>query len=96
MSIRYDICNGDTTTAGGLVIATSTRDTLQHRAVAYEGDLVRCAKCSSTGKIVCNGAGARDRGPDGRMSALSGDWCVCNCSEPPCLGFGTLTITRYR
>nr|WP_134192706.1 PAAR domain-containing protein [Paraburkholderia rhizosphaerae] len=81
--MRHDICNGDTTTAGGLVIATCIHDLLLGRAVAYEGDLVCCRKCNSTGKIVCTGAGPRERGPDGRMSALSGDWCVCKCAEPP-------------
>jgi uncharacterized Zn-binding protein involved in type VI secretion len=83
MNLRYDICDGDTTTAGGRVNAAPTRATIQHRAVAHEGDAVRCPKCNSIGKIVCAGDSPRDRSPDGRQSALSGDWCVCKCIESP-------------
>jgi uncharacterized Zn-binding protein involved in type VI secretion len=83
MTLRHDICHGDTTTAGGRVSATANRDTLQNRAAAYEGDPVHCPKCASTGRIVCAGGGARDQGPEGRKSALSGDLCVCNCAEHP-------------
>jgi uncharacterized Zn-binding protein involved in type VI secretion len=81
---RYEICDGDTTTAGGLVITSNPRDTLRGRAVAYEYDPVRCPKCNTTGHIACI-SGRRDTGPNGKRTALSADWCVCKCDPPPLL-----------
>ncbi|TCG08311.1 hypothetical protein BZM27_12840 [Paraburkholderia steynii] len=79
---RYDICNGDTTTAGGRVVAPERGDTIRGRAVAYEGDAVLCPKCDSTGRIVCTDRRS-DTGPNGKQVALSGDWCVCKCDPSP-------------
>ncbi|WP_081069648.1 PAAR domain-containing protein [Burkholderia stagnalis] len=85
MSQRYDILDGDTTTARGQVIATSRAERMNDRAVAYEGDPVICRTCGTTGQIVCVGPRCLSRGPDGRQQALSGDWCVCQCQPAPLL-----------
>lgn len=85
MNIRHDIRDGDATTANGRVIATARNDVTDGRAAAYEGDPVWCPKCSTTGKIVCVGERLPERGPDGRKSALSGDWCLCECRPSPLL-----------
>ena len=81
---RYDICHGDTTTAGGRVIATRSNDTFRGRSVAYEYDPVWCPKCKTTGKIVCVRR-RYDTGPSGTQSALRGDWCLCKCDPHPLL-----------
>jgi uncharacterized Zn-binding protein involved in type VI secretion len=85
MTQRFDICDGDTTTAGGRVHAASQTDFISGRAVAYQGDQVWCPKCSTMGKIVCVGDRLPCRGVDGREQALSYDWCLCKCDSPPLL-----------
>jgi uncharacterized Zn-binding protein involved in type VI secretion len=85
MGVRHDIREGDSTTANGRVIATVRNDIIDGRAAAYEGDPVWCPKCDTTGKIVCVGERVPERGPDGRRSALSGDWCLCQCRPSPLL-----------
>jgi hypothetical protein len=85
MTQRFDICDGDTTTAGGRVIASSRTDFLDGRAVAYEGDPVRCPKCGTMGKILCVGERLPNRGDDNREQALSYDWCLCKCDPKPLL-----------
>ena len=85
MNARYDIRDGDSTTANGRVIATQCNDIIDGRTVAYEGDSVFCPACNSTGKIVCVGDRLPERGRDGRRSALSGDWCICQCRPCPVL-----------
>ncbi len=85
MNQRFDICDGDTTTAGGRVHATSRTDTIDGRAVAYEGDDVWCPKCNTMGKIVCVGERLPNKGVDNREQALSYDWCMCNCEKKPLL-----------
>ncbi len=85
MSVRHDIRDGDTTTAKGRVIATVHKDIIDGKAAAYEGDAVWCPQCGTTGQIVCVGERLRERGPDGRRSALSGDWCLCQCRPSPLL-----------
>ncbi|QXE07298.1 PAAR domain-containing protein [Paraburkholderia sprentiae WSM5005] len=85
MSVRHDIRDGDSTTANGRVIATLGNDMIDGRAAAYEGDPVVCPTCNTTGKIVCVGERVPERGPDRRQSALSGDWCLCDCRPCPLL-----------
>ena len=80
---RYDIVNGDSTTAGGTVEVADGRDILGNREQAYEDDLVRCPACHSTGRIVCVGPRLSMTGPDGREAALSDDLCVCRCDPSP-------------
>jgi uncharacterized Zn-binding protein involved in type VI secretion len=55
MQQRFDICNGDTTTVGGRVIATSRTDFFDGREVACQADAIWCPKCNATGKIACVG-----------------------------------------
>ncbi|CAB3790947.1 hypothetical protein LMG28614_03202 [Paraburkholderia ultramafica] len=81
---RYDICDGDTTTAGGRVIASRPNDTLRGRAIAYEYDPVWCPKCNTTGQILC-ATRRYDTGPNMQQAALSGDWCLCKCKPHPLL-----------
>jgi uncharacterized Zn-binding protein involved in type VI secretion len=81
--MRYDIMDGDTTTARGRVIAASRRDLLDGREIAYEGDPVVCPACGTIGKIVCVGERPNETGPGNKRAALSGDLCVCKCSPAP-------------
>jgi uncharacterized Zn-binding protein involved in type VI secretion len=83
--MRYDIRDGDSTTANGRVHARQRNDMIDGRAAAYEGDAVWCPKCNTMGKILCAGERLTERGPDGRQSALSGDWCLCKCNPCPLL-----------
>lgn len=85
MSQRFDIREGDATTAGGTVYANSQANQLHGRAVAYEGDPVWCPKCNTTGEILCVGRRLPNRGVDGREQALSYDWCLCKCEPKPLL-----------
>ncbi|ANB71644.1 hypothetical protein AYM40_04105 [Paraburkholderia phytofirmans OLGA172] len=85
MAQRFDILAGDTTTAGGTVCPKSRADMMDGRAVAYEGDPVWCPECETTGWILGVGERPPDHGPDGRKSALSWDWCVCECDPKPLL-----------
>ncbi|MGC4418722.1 MULTISPECIES: PAAR domain-containing protein [Cupriavidus] len=85
MKIRHDIREGDSTTKNGRVIATQRHDMIDGRAAAYEGDPVWCPTCKATGRIACVGDRLPERGPDGRQSALSGDFCLCECRPFPVL-----------
>lgn len=85
MNQRFDICEDDSSTAGGTVIATSRANLIGGRAVAYEGDPVWCPKCNTTGHIVCVGKRLPNRGVDGREQALSYDLCMCKCDPRPLL-----------
>jgi uncharacterized Zn-binding protein involved in type VI secretion len=80
---RYDILNGDKTTAGGTVEAGDGNDMLGDRAQAYENDPVWCPACQSIGRVVSVGNRLPTLGPDGRQAALSEDLCVCKCSPSP-------------
>ncbi|CAM2168930.1 PAAR domain-containing protein [Paraburkholderia sacchari] len=80
---RYDILNGDRTTADGTVMSRDSGDKIGIRDQAYEYDEVWCPACQSIGRIVCNGPRFSMKGPDGREGALSDDLCVCKCDPPP-------------
>lgn len=80
---RYDIRDGDTTTADGRVEGSGRDDPIDGVPVAYEKDPVWCPRCQSTGRIVCVGARVSSTGRDGRQQALSDDLCQCRCSPPP-------------
>ena len=83
MVTRYNILQGDKTTAGGTVIDGSTTDIVYDRGMAYEGDRVNCPACKSVGQIVCDGPRWSSIGPDGREAALSDDICLCKCNPYP-------------
>ncbi len=85
MTLRFDICEGDTTTAGGKVYASSRDSLLDGRAVAYEGDPVWCPRCNTTGRILCTARRLTNKGVNGREQALSKDWCLCKCEPKPLL-----------
>lgn len=80
---RYDIRDGDTTTAGGRVQASGRDDPIDDVPVAYENDPVWCEQCQTTGRIVCVGPRVPSPGREGREQALSDDLCQCRCSPPP-------------
>ncbi|TGP40306.1 PAAR domain-containing protein [bacterium M00.F.Ca.ET.228.01.1.1] len=80
---RFYICKGDTTTAGGTVLESSSVMHCDGRPLAFEGDAVACPACNSTGRIVCEGARWPMSGPDGRQAALDDDICLCRCNPLP-------------
>lgn len=57
--------------------------TIHGRQVAYEGDLVWCPACKSSGAIKCIPPKRPMTGADGRQTALDGDLCMCKCPSPP-------------
>lgn len=81
--MRYDIRDGDRTTAGGIVFSPRRGDTLDGKEIAYEHDMVKCFACGTTGYIVCVGAHPHETGAGGKHSALSDDLCVCKCDPSP-------------
>jgi hypothetical protein len=83
MPRRYDILQGDATTAGGIVEGGNAIDKVGNRQQAYENDPVWCRACKTMGKIVCIGPRLSMTGPDGRQAALSDDLCVCRCRPSP-------------
>ena len=98
---RHWVCNGDTTTAGGEVIAPDSRMSVNGKNMACEGDAVRCPACNSTGVIKCVPPLRRTTSPAGTQLSLDGDLCMCNCPNPPRLiasqkqygvGFGAADI----
>lgn len=80
---RYDIRDGDTTTANGRVQTRSESDTIDGVPAAYELDRVWCDSCKSTGYIECVGPRVATAGRDGRQQALSDDLCRCKCTPSP-------------
>ncbi|WP_090870392.1 PAAR domain-containing protein [Paraburkholderia diazotrophica] len=83
MKQRFEIRDGDITTANGRVFAASRVDMLDGRAIAYEGDIVSCPACGTQGRIVCDGNGPRETGQGNKRTALSDDLCVCQCEPFP-------------
>jgi uncharacterized Zn-binding protein involved in type VI secretion len=81
--IRYNIVQGDKTTAGGEVFgATDNRSTLDGVPLALEGDGIYCPACETTGQIVCVGP-RQESWENGRKDALDNDLCVCECEPSP-------------
>jgi len=83
--MRYDIRDGDETTAGGIVSSPDRNDLLMGKAIAYEGDHVECYACGVAGYILCTGKRPEETGAKDKRSALSGDLCICKCNPPPTL-----------
>lgn len=77
---RYDIVNGDTTSAGSLIQGVDANNLIGASEPAYEGDPVSRLACKMVGKIVCDGLYIPTTGSDERQAALSGDLCICQCS----------------
>lgn len=79
---RYTLTLGATTSAGGKVIAASSRGRINGATIALEGDAIICPACKATGKIVCIGARIPEHW-DGKQVGLSGDLCDCGCRPLP-------------
>ncbi|MEW6759298.1 MAG: PAAR domain-containing protein [Pseudomonadota bacterium] len=82
MTIRYEITLGARTTAGGEVISADPFLKIDDTAVAHEGDSVSCPACNTIGVIRPDGPRLSDIS-NGKQVALSGDLCICKCSQPP-------------
>jgi uncharacterized Zn-binding protein involved in type VI secretion len=80
---RFFICDGDVTTAGGVVTATGTHMPIYGRAVALEGDSVQCPSCKSTGHIQCVPPMRPVTGHANKQCSVEGDLCICQCTSPP-------------
>ena len=76
---RYDIRDGDTTTAGSRVKGSGGIDTIDSVPVAFENDPVWCPRCQTTGRIAYTDPRVPSLGPHGREQALSDDLCYCGC-----------------
>jgi uncharacterized Zn-binding protein involved in type VI secretion len=79
---RYHIRAGATTTAGGVVRASSDWKKLNGVPLAREGDAVDCPACGAQGVIKCVMPRQSDRF-QGKEYALSDDLCICGCNPPP-------------
>lgn len=81
---RHHITLGARTTADGIVTSASSFMSIDGARIALEGDQVSCRGCGGTGTIQCTGPRTRERF-NGRLVALEGDLCICNCATPPTL-----------
>lgn len=75
--------DGDTTTAGGVVNGSGTHMPVDGKAIAFEGDPVKCPACNSTGVIKCVPPIRPATGQAGKQISVEGDLCICNCPTPP-------------
>lgn len=80
---RYWVRQGDTTTAGGEVLASGSHMPVDGKAVALEGDAVNCPACNSTGVIKCVPPVRPATGHAKKQLSVDGDLCLCNCPVPP-------------
>ncbi|RYX98093.1 MAG: PAAR domain-containing protein [Comamonadaceae bacterium] len=82
---RAFIREGDTTTAGGRVIAAPQPypNLLGSKHATFEGDPVACPACKSTGMTRCVQPFRTNTAVDGRQRSLDGDLCICHCTTPP-------------
>jgi len=81
---RNFILEGDKTTAGGVVIeGLAPSDVIEGRGVSFNGAMISCPACKSTGKISCIGPRWPFTLPNGQQAALENDLCICKCSRPP-------------
>ncbi len=80
---RFFICDGDVTTAGGVVMASGTHMPIDGRPVALEGDGVKCPACKSTGHIQCVPPMRPITGHANKQLSVEGDLCICQCPSPP-------------
>jgi len=80
--IRYNIVDGDKTTADGIAIASSDSCLNMGKALVMLGDYAECPKCNSKGRIVGDGP-RRPTRLMGKQPALNNDLCMCSCKEKP-------------
>jgi uncharacterized Zn-binding protein involved in type VI secretion len=79
---RYHITEGATTTAGGVVRASTQCGSINGASMVLDGDPVDCPACGAQGVIKC----VMPRLPfsfEGKQYALSDDLCICGCNPPP-------------
>jgi uncharacterized Zn-binding protein involved in type VI secretion len=81
---RYRLRMGDQSIVGGTITDGDFGFVIDDRATAVIGGEVQCPACSSVGVIVAFGPRHYDY-INGRMQALDGDLCACNCSPSPVL-----------
>jgi uncharacterized Zn-binding protein involved in type VI secretion len=79
---RYFIRAGATTTADGVVHASSDFCLISGSSLARDGDPVDCPGCGTQGFIRCIEPRLSDTF-EGKEYALSDDLCICNCNPPP-------------
>jgi uncharacterized Zn-binding protein involved in type VI secretion len=79
---RFNITVGATTTAGGVVTASSSNFKTNGLLLALEGDPIDCPACHSKGRIKCDGPRLISRF-NGKNYALHDDLCICHCDPPP-------------
>lgn len=79
---RFHIRAGATTTAGGVVRASSEFCIVDGKPLAREGDPIDCPACKTSGHIACVAPRLCDSF-GGREYALSDDVCICECNPPP-------------
>jgi len=83
--MRYFVCAGDRTSAGGVVVEGSNSHVYAGRAASFHGARIECPACRSTGVLI--GAGPRHDYslPNGLQIAVEGDVCACRCRPRPVL-----------
>ncbi|MET0982788.1 MAG: PAAR domain-containing protein [Telluria sp.] len=79
---RYHIRAGATTTAGGIVRASSDFCKVNGAPLARDGDPVDCLACGTQGVIKCVEP-RLSHTFEGKEYALSDDLCICKCSPSP-------------
>ncbi|WP_296228370.1 PAAR domain-containing protein [Ralstonia sp. UBA689] len=73
---------GDKTTAGGTVVDGDHTCTHHGIALSYNGALIICPACKSTGR-ACNVPPMREITFQGKQALLENDICLCKCNPPP-------------
>jgi hypothetical protein len=79
---RYYIVVGDKATSGVIAMEGIEDDFLFEKPFAFVGGRLHCPACKTTGVIGAWGP----RWPEdhmGKMPALSGDPCICQCHPAP-------------
>jgi uncharacterized Zn-binding protein involved in type VI secretion len=72
------VCNGDSTTTRGVVIARSSTIFDESRHVALHGDRATCGNCKGSYPIYGSGEGMSEQG---RKVVVEGDLVMCPCGE---------------
>lgn len=85
MYTRAVIQDRDKTTQNGSIQARYNGATVGDppRNICFEGDIVFCPACKTTGTTKCVPPFRPNTGHDGRQMNLDGDLCICKCSPPP-------------